>query len=58
MLFLADAVIHRDQINSSNFTADFVCSTEELAGFHKVLEETKSTQFQFRVWNVLWPYVT
>ena len=49
MLFLADVVIHRGQFNSSNFTADFGCSTEELAGFHKELEETKSTQFQFRV---------
>ena len=50
MLFLADAVIHRGQFNSSNILiADFGCSTEELAEFHKELEETKSIQFQFRV---------
>ena len=58
MLFLADAVIRRGQFNSSYIIADFGCSTEELAEFHKELEETKSIQFQFRVWNVLWPYVT
>ena len=58
MLFLADAVIHGNQFNSSNFIADFGCSTEELAEFHKELEETKSIKFQFRVWNILWPYVT
>ena len=45
MLFLADAVIHRGQFNSSNIIADFGCSTEELAEFHKELEETKSIQF-------------
>ena len=58
MLFLADAVIHRGQFNSSNIIADFGCSTEELAEFYKELEETKSIQFQFGVWNILWPYVT
>ena len=58
MLFLADAVIHGGQFNSSNIIADFGCSTEELAEFHNELEETKSIQFQFRVWNILWPYVT
>ena len=49
MLFLADAVIRRGQFNSSYIIADFGCSTEELAEFHKELEETKSIQFQFRV---------
>ena len=49
MLFLADAVIHGSQFNSSNFIADFGCSTGELAEFHKELEEAKSIKFQFRV---------
>ena len=48
-MFLADAVIHGSQFNRSNIIADFGCSTEELAEFHKELEETKSIQFQFRV---------
>ena len=39
MLFLADAIIHGSQLNSSNFIADFGCSTEELAEFYKELEE-------------------
>ena len=42
MLFLADAVIHGGQFNSSNFNADFGCSTEKLAEFHKELRATKS----------------
>ena len=59
MLFLAEAAIHRGQFKSSNFIADFGCSTESLADFHKELYETKSILFQFRVvWNVLWAYVT
>ena len=45
MLFLADAVIHGGQFNSSNFTADFGCSSEKLAEFHKVLQETKVFNF-------------
>ena len=49
MLFLAYAVIHGGQFNSSNFIADIGCSTEKLAEFHKELHETKSIQFQFRV---------
>ena len=53
MLFLADAVIHRGPFNSSsNFIADFGCSTEKLAVFRKELQETKSIQFQFRVRNI------
>ena len=52
MLFLVDAVIHRGPFNSSNFIADFGCSTEKLAVFHKELQETKSIQFQFREWNI------
>ena len=53
MLFLVDAVIHRGPFNSSsNFIADFGCSTEKLAVFRKELQETKSIQFQFRVRNV------
>ena len=51
MLFLADAVIHGDQFNSSNFVADFGCSNEELAEFHKELEETKSCSVNIK--NVL-----
>ena len=58
MLFLVDAVIHRGQFNSSNFIADFICSTEKLAEFYKKPQETKSIQFQFTVWNILWGYVT
>ena len=50
MLFVAEAVIHRGQFNSSNFISDLVCSTEKLADlFHKKLKGTKSIQFQFRV---------
>ena len=48
MLFLAYAVIHGGQFNSSNFIADIGCS-EKLAEFHKELHETISIQFQFRV---------
>ena len=33
MLFLADAVIRGGQFNSSNFIADFSCTTEKLAEF-------------------------
>ena len=36
MLFLADAVIYGGQFNSSNFIADFSCSTEKLAEFQSV----------------------
>ena len=57
MLFVAEAVIHGGQFNSSNFISDLVCSTEKLAEFHKELKGTKSIQFQFRVWNILWTYV-
>ena len=49
MLFLVDAVIHRGPFDSSNFIADFGCSTEKLAVFRKELLETKSIQFQFKV---------
>ena len=41
MLFLTDAVIHGGPFNSSNFIADFGCSTEKLAEFHNELQETK-----------------
>ena len=58
MLFLADAVIHGGQFNSSNFIADFGCPTEKLAEFHKELQEIRGIQFQFTVWNVLWYCVT
>ena len=37
MLFLEHAVIHGVQFNSSNFIADFGCSTEKLAEFLKKL---------------------
>ena len=49
ILFLADAVIHGGQLNSSNFIADFGCSTKKLNEFHNELLETSSIQFQFRV---------
>ena len=49
MLFLADSAFHGDQFNSSNFIADFGCSTEKLPELYKELQGTKSTQFQFRV---------
>ena len=49
MLFLADAVIHGGQFNSINFFADFGCSREKLAEFHKELQETQSIQFQYSV---------
>ena len=49
MLFLPDSVFHGGQFNRSNFIADFGCSTEKLAEFHKELQETKSIQYQFRV---------
>ena len=52
MLFLADAVIHGGQFDSSNFIADFGCPTEKLAEFHKELQEIRGIQFQFRVGNV------
>ena len=42
----------RWQFNSCNFIADFGCSTEKLAEFRKELQETKSIQFQCRVWNI------
>ena len=42
MLFSAYAAIHGGQFNSSNFIADFGCSTEKLAEFHKELRATKS----------------
>ena len=38
MLFLADAIIHGGQFNSSNFIADFGFPTEKLAEFHKALQ--------------------
>ena len=38
--FLTSAVIHEGQFNSSNFIADFGCSNEKLAEFHKELQET------------------
>ena len=49
MQFLADAVIHGGQFHSFNFIADFSCSAEKQAEFHKKQQETKSNQFQFRV---------
>ena len=49
MLFLEDAVIQGGQFNSSNFIADFGCSTEKLVEFRKELQGTKSIPFQFRV---------
>ena len=55
MLFGAGAVIDGAQFNSCNFMADFGCSTEKL---RKEPLQTKSIQFQFRVWNVLGAYVT
>ena len=58
MLFLADVVIHGGQYNSFNFIADFGFSIEKLAEFHKKQQKTKSVQFQFTVWNILWAYVT
>ena len=58
MLFLTDTAIHRGQFNSFNFIADFGCSTDKLAEFWKEFLETKIIQFQFRVWNILWAYVT
>ena len=58
MLFLADSVIHGDQFDSSNFIAEFGCSTEKLPEFYKELQGTKSTKFQFRVWNIFWAYAT
>ena len=48
-MFLADTFIHGGQLNSSNFMADFGCSTKKVAEFHRELQETKSIQFQFRV---------
>ena len=45
MLFLANAVIHGGQFNSSNFIAEFGCSTEKLAEIREELQETKSIQF-------------
>ena len=37
MLFWEDDVIYRDLFNSSNFIADFGCSSKKLAEFHKEL---------------------
>ena len=45
MLFLAYAVIHGGQFNSSNFIVDIGCSTEKLAEFQKELHETKVFNF-------------
>ena len=45
MLFLEDAVIQGGQFNSSNFIADFGCSTEKLVEFRKELQGTKSIPF-------------
>ena len=42
MLFLADAVIHGGQFNSSSFIDGFGCATEKLAEFPKEPQETKS----------------
>ena len=42
MLFLADAVVHGGQFNSSSFIDGFGCPTEKLAEFPKEPQETKS----------------
>ena len=51
MLFLADAVIYGGQFNSSKFIADFSCSTEKLAEFHKVLQGTKIIHMTTSTWT-------
>ena len=45
MLFLTDAVIHGGPFNSSNFIADFGCSTEKLAEFHNESKRLKVFNF-------------
>ena len=45
MLFLADAVIHGGQFNSSSFIDGFGCPTEKLAEFPKEPQETKVFNF-------------
>ena len=56
MVLLADVVIHGGQFNSSNFIANFGCSTEKLTEFYKELQETKVFNFNLERY-VLWAYV-